>query len=162
MSIVKEKTNIPEVAGEYLTFVLDSEEYGIKILTVIEIIQVLRMTRVPGAEHFVKGVINLRGKVVPVIDLRLKFNVEAKENTEETCIIVINIEINDISITLGMIVDAVNEVANITNENIDKTPTMGNSISTNNILGIGKIDDRVIMLLDLIKTFENDLVKISE
>ena len=132
-------------AGKYLTFGLAGEEYGLEILRVREIMGVMDITAVPRTPDFVKGVINLRGKVIPVVDLRLKFGFEAIEHTEETCIIVVDVG----SIEMGIVVDRVSEVLDIAEENIDDAPSFGNSVNTDFILGMGKADGRVTILLDI-------------
>ncbi|MCP4399671.1 MAG: purine-binding chemotaxis protein CheW [bacterium] len=132
-------------SGKYLTFVIDDEEYGLEILKVREIIGIMDITAVPKTPNFVKGVINLRGKVIPVIDLRLKFGMEEAEQTEETCIIVISV--NDLEI--GIIVDRVSEVQDISGQDIEDSPEFGAQVDTTFILGMGKTNDRVTILLDI-------------
>jgi len=141
------------LAGKYLTFALGQEEYGIEILKVREIIGMMGITSVPQAPHEVKGVINLRGKVIPVIDLRLKFGMTEIEHTSETCIIVVTI--NDVMI--GIIIDRVNEVLDIPAENIEPPPSMGSSVNTEFILGVGKVGDTVKMLLNVDTILGNEL-----
>lgn len=135
--------------GKYLTFTLDREEYGIGILKIKEIIGMIPITSVPQTPSFVKGVINLRGKVIPVIDLRLRFNMEAMEYNERTCIVVVEIGRRSTDITIGLVVDSVSEVLNIKHEDIEDTPTFGTSLDTDYILGMAKIDSRVKILLDI-------------
>jgi purine-binding chemotaxis protein CheW len=136
-------------AGKYLTFALDSEEYGLEILKVQEIIGIMKVTRVPKAPPYVRGVINLRGKVIPVVDLRLKFAMDSKADTERTCIIVVQITRQSSRITMGIIVDDVSEVLNITGEQIEGAPSFGSSVDTEFILGMGKVGQKVVMLLDI-------------
>lgn len=131
--------------GKYLTFVLGGEEYGLEILKVREIIGLMDITAVPQTPVFVKGVINLRGKVIPVIDLRLKFGMEEAEPTEETCIIVVDIGAS----LIGIFVDTVSEVLDVTADQIEPAPSFGSSIETSFILGMGKIKGRVKILLDI-------------
>ncbi len=131
--------------GKYLTFVLGSEEYGIEILRVREIIGLMDITTVPQTPDYMKGVINLRGKVIPVIDLRLKFSMQEEDHTQETCVIVV--EVNSTSI--GLIVDSVSEVSNISNEEIEEAPGFGQSIDTGFIMGLGKAKDKIIIMLDI-------------
>lgn len=131
--------------NKYLTFSLGKEDYGLEILKVREIIGVIGITAVPRMPDFVKGVINLRGKVIPVIDMRLKFGMEGIDQTEETCIIVIDMG----NILIGILVDRVSEVLDIDRENIEDTPEFGVKIDTDFILGIGKAKDKVIMILDI-------------
>ncbi len=138
--------------GKYLTFVLGQEEYGVEILKVREIIGMMDITSVPRTPDFVRGVINLRGKVIPVIDLRLKFGMEAAEATEQTCIIVVNVG----EIEMGVVVDRVSEVLDIGSAEIEKTPSFGVSVETNFILGIGKTDEKVTILLDIGKVLARE------
>ncbi|MCA1787175.1 MAG: chemotaxis protein CheW [Desulfobacteraceae bacterium] len=135
--------------GKYLTFTLADEEYGIGILKVKEIIGMMSITSVPRTPDFVKGVINLRGKVIPVIDLRLKFVMDAIPYTDRTCIIVVEIDTDDMTIQIGIVVDAVSEVLNIKQEEIENTPSFGTSVNTDYILGMAKIDSGVKILLDI-------------
>ena len=137
--------------GKYLTFTLADEEYGIGILKVKEIIGMMAITSVPRTPDFVKGVINLRGKVIPVIDLRLKFGMPAIDYTDRTCIIVVEIDADDMTIQIGIVVDAVSEVLNIKEEEIENAPSFGTSINMDYILGMAKIDSGVKILLDIDK-----------
>ena len=132
-------------AGKYLTFIIEDESYGLEILKVREIIGIMDITAVPKTPEYVKGVINLRGKVIPVIDLRLKFSMEEAEQTEETCIIVVSV--NDLEI--GIVVDEVSEVQNISAQDIEDAPEFGAQVDTDFILGMGKVGDRVTILLDI-------------
>ena len=141
-----------ELAGKYLTFKLGSEEYGLEILKVQEIIKMMEVTHIPKTPEFVKGVINLRGKVIPVVDLRLKFGMEEKELTENTCIIVAQIRGSDEdTVVVGTIVDEVSEVMDIKSEEIESAPEFGSSIETAFILGMAKAKGRVKILLDIDK-----------
>jgi purine-binding chemotaxis protein CheW len=135
--------------GKYLTFTLAGEEYGIGILKVREIIGIMPITSVPQSPNFVKGVINLRGKVIPVIDLRLRFGMPAMDYTERTCIIVVQIDLPDTSLNIGIVVDSVSEVLNIVGGNIENTPTFGTQLNTDYILGMAKIGGGVKILLDI-------------
>lgn len=138
-----------DMEGKYLTFMLVDEEYGIGILTVREIIGMMPITTVPQTPPFVKGVINLRGKVIPVVDLRLKFGIDAIDYTERTCIIVVEIPSDTGTFQIGIIVDAVSEVLNIKGEDIETTPSFGSSLNTNYILGMAKFEGGVKILLDI-------------
>jgi len=131
--------------GKYLTFVLNNEEYGLEILKVREIIGLMEITPVPQTPPFIKGIINLRGKVIPVMDLRLKFGMPETEYTKETCIIVVNID----NRLMGIIVDTVSEVLDINAKDIEPAPSLGSSIKTDFILGMGKIKGKVKILLDI-------------
>jgi len=130
--------------GKYLTFSLAGEEYGLEILKVREIIGIMDITAVPRMPSHVKGVVNLRGKVIPVVDLRLKFGMESAEYTEATCIIVV-----DVGTLVGIIVDTVQEVLDIESAQIDPPPPLGASVDTTFILGMGKVRDEVLILLDI-------------
>lgn len=137
--------------GKYLAFKIGDERYGLFIMKVREIIGLLPMTRVPRTPSFIKGVINLRGRVIPVIDLRQKFGLPQVETTDMTCIIVCQIDRPDGQLTMGLVIDEVSEVLDLSKEQLEPTPTFGADIDTGFILGLGKIDDRVIMLLDVDK-----------
>jgi purine-binding chemotaxis protein CheW len=143
------KTSVEDRAGKYLTFELGGEVYGLEILKVQEIIGIMTVTRVPRTPEFVRGVINLRGKVIPVVDLRIKFGLEAKDDTEKTCIIVVQVKQKDSEVTMGIIVDEVSEVLDIAAQQIEAAPEFGADIQANFILGMGKVDKKVIMLLDV-------------
>ena len=147
---------IMEKEGKYLTFALASEEYGLEILKVREIIGYMEITAVPQTPAYVKGVINLRGQVIPVIDLRAKFGMETTEITEETCIIVVEAGQGDRSFSTGIVVDHVEEVLDIAGEDIEEAPQFGSAVNTDFILGMGKIGDSVKILLDIDKVLAGD------
>jgi purine-binding chemotaxis protein CheW len=134
--------------GKYLTFTLAGEEYGIGILKIKEIIGMMSITSVPQTPSFVKGVINLRGKVIPVVDLRLRFAMDAIDYNDRTCIIVVEIG-GSTDIVIGIVVDSVSEVLNIKSEDIEDTPTFGTSLNTDYILGMAKMEGKVKILLDI-------------
>ena len=136
-------------AGKYLTFQLGEEAYGLEILRVQEIIGMMSVTRVPGTPEFVRGVINLRGKVIPVVDLRLKFGLEKQPDTEKTCIIVAQVVRAEQDVTMGIIVDEVLEVLDIAGDQIEPPPSFGSAVDTDFILGMGKVGRKVVMLLDV-------------
>ena len=138
--------------GKFLTFYLGVEEYGIEILTVREIMGILPVTAVPHTPPHVQGVINLRGQVIPVVDLRLKFDMPGIDHTDETCIIVVQAA----GSLLGVIVDRVSEVLNIVTGEIVDAPKLGTDFNTDYLLGIGKSDDCVRLLLDIDKVFSDD------
>lgn len=148
---------ISQLAGKYMTFKLASEEYGLAILRVREIIGLMDITRVPKTKDFIRGVINLRGKVIPVVDLRLIFGMNRTENTDQTVIIVVQWNSGSTSTTMGILVDEVLEVMNIAAEQIEPPPDL-RSINGDNdfILGIGKADKRVICLLDIERVLSKD------
>jgi len=143
-------------AGKYLTFTLGDEAYGIGILRVKEIIGMMPITSVPQTPAFIKGVINLRGKVIPVMDLRLKFSMEAIDYDDRTCIIVVEIESNDAVVLVGIVVDAVSEVLNIKEEDIEDAPAFGMQLNTEYILGMAKMDGDVKILLNIDKVLSTD------
>ncbi len=136
-------------AGKYLTFALGKEQYGLEILKVREIIGYMEITAVPQTPMYVKGVINLRGQVIPVVDLRAKFGMETSETTEETCIIVVEIGQGGHGFSTGIVVDHVEEVLDIAGEDIEPAPQFGSAVNTDFILGMGKIGDSVKILLDI-------------
>jgi purine-binding chemotaxis protein CheW len=145
-----------ELAGKYLTFKLGNEEYGLEILKVQEIIKMMDITHVPRTPHFVKGVINLRGKVIPVIDLRLKFGMDEVDETDKTCVIVVQISGRDgETVIMGTIVDEVSEVLDITAAEIEPSPSMGSSVDTQFILGMAKAKGSVKILLDINKVLSS-------
>lgn len=142
-------SSLEEKAGKYLTFQLAGEEYGLEILRVKEIIGMMDITSLPRTPGFVKGVINLRGKVITVIDLRLKFGLIEAEYTEKSCIIVVEIFEGGDNVQLGIIVDSVSEVLNVVVEDLEETPSFGVSLDTEFILGMAKSEDKVRTLLDI-------------
>jgi purine-binding chemotaxis protein CheW len=137
--------------GKYLTFALGDEEYGLEILKVREINGYMDITPVPQTPAYVKGVINLRGQVIPVIDLRAKFGMVTKEVTEQTCIIVVEVQRNGQRNDTGIVVDRVQEVLFISGEQIQETPEFGTAVDTDFILGLGKVGKSVKILLDIDK-----------
>ena len=137
--------------GKYLTFSMANEEYGIGILKVKEIIGMMAVTMVPQTPSYVKGVINLRGKIIPVVSLRLKFGLEEIDYTDRTCIIVVEVKTGAGSVLMGIVVDEVSEVLNIRSAEIEDTPTFGTSLKTDFILGMAKTGNRVKILLDIDK-----------
>ena len=136
-------------AGKYLTFTLADEGYGIGILKVKEIIGMISITPVPRTPDYVKGVINLRGKVLPVVDLRLKFNMGEITYTERTCIIVVEIDAGDETLMVGIVVDAVSEVLGIAPDAIEDPPAFGTRLTTEYILGMAKTDNGVKIILNI-------------
>lgn len=137
---------LSDYGGKYLTFALADEQYGVEIMKVREIMGFLDITAVPRMPTYMKGVINLRGKVVPVVDLRIKFGLPEVERTQETCIIVV-----DVGKEVGIVVDTVCEVLDIDGGNIEPPPSMGGAVNTSFILGMGKVVDAVTMLLNIDK-----------
>lgn len=146
-----------------LTFSLGSEGYGVSILKVKEIIGMLDITPVPRTPDFIKGVINLRGKIIPVMDLRIKFGMDEKEYNERTCIIVVEVAIKGNQRLLGVVVDMVSEVVSISSEEIEPPPEYGTTLEHNFILGIGKIKERVVIILDIDEVFIcEEIIKMLE
>ena len=137
--------------AKYLTFRLANEEYGIEILKVQEIIGVMAITPVPRMPEFIKGVINLRGHIIPVVDIRLKLSMGEAARTEETCIIVVKAR----ELEMGIIVDRVSEVADIASGDIQDAPSFGHGVNTEYILGIGKSAGKVRLLLDIDRVLSN-------
>ena len=134
-----------------LSFSLGNEEYGVSIMKVKELIGMMDITPVPKTPDFIKGVINLRGKIVPVMDLRTRFGMVAQEYDERTCIIVVEVLIKEVARTIGIVVDCVSEVINIDETQIDPPPESGSTIDADTILGIGKLKEGVVIILDIDK-----------
>jgi purine-binding chemotaxis protein CheW len=144
--------------GKFLTFFLAGEEYGIEILKVHEIIGMMSITAVPRTPEFIRGVINLRGKIIPIIDLRLKLDMEATEQTDETCTIVVQAG----ELEIGVVVDKVSEVLDIASGDIDDAPAFGGDVRSDYILGIGKSEGRVKLLLDIDRVLtRQDMVRLA-
>jgi purine-binding chemotaxis protein CheW len=141
--------NTATKAGKYLTFALGNEEYGLEILKVREIIGCIDVTAVPRTPAYVRGVINLRGQVISVVDLRVKLAMKPAEKTEHTCIIVVEVNHDQRKLSTGIIVDRVSEVLNISGENIEEPPSFGANLDTQFILGMGKIGKSVKILIDI-------------
>ncbi len=135
--------------GKYLTFTLAGEDYGVVIIKVKEIIGMMAVTSVPQTPSWVKGVINLRGKVIPVMDLRLKFGLGSIDYTDRTCIIVMEIQTVDKPILMGIVVDSVSEVMTIRGGDIEDTPDFGSRLNTEYIMGMAKTGGGVKILLDI-------------
>lgn len=145
-------------SGKFLTFTLADECYGVEVLKIREIIRMQKITPVPQMPEHVKGVINLRGKVIPVVDLRVKFNLHAGEATERTCIIVVDVDGGQgVNQLLGLVVDAVEEVLNVSEEEVRPSPDFGTHLSTECCLGIARIKDSVKTLLDIEKVVSSEL-----
>jgi len=148
--------------GKYLTLSLAGERYGIGILEVREIIGRMPITPVPLAPSFLKGVINIRGKVIPVVDLRRKFGMPQTDVTEGTCIIVVQVKGGPDRISMGIVVDAVSEVLNIRASDMEPTPTVGSSLKSDYILGIGKMDGGIEILLDIDRVLSSEEIMALE
>ena len=143
--------DMASLSGKYLTFKLVAETYGLEILKVQEIIGLLAITPVPRAPNFVRGVINLRGKVIPVVDMHSVFSLKPIEDTERTCVVVVQIVYRGGDITMGIVVDEVSEVLDIDGKLIEPPPSFGGAMKLDFILGVGKVGGNVIMLLDVDK-----------
>jgi len=137
--------------NKHLTFELDKESYAIPILKVKEIIRMIEITEVPKLPNFMKGVINLRGKIIPILDLRLKFGLEEKDYDERTSIIVLELATENGARTSGLVVDTVNEVLDISDTDIEPPPQYGTDVDQTFLTGMGKVTDKVIMMLDVDK-----------
>ena len=161
-AVDKELKEITDREGKYLTFSMANEEYGIGILQIREIIGMMPITSVPQTPEFVKGVINLRGKVIPVIDLRLRFNMDSIDYNERTCIIVVEILGQSATVQVGIVVDSVSEVLNIKQDEIEDTPTFGTSLNTDFILGMAKMGGGVKILLDIDQVLTSDELSLLE
>ncbi|HSO18552.1 MAG TPA: chemotaxis protein CheW, partial [Desulfosarcina sp.] len=146
-------------AGKYLTFKLAQEDYGISLLKVREIIGMMPITSVPRTPEFIKGVINLRGKVIPVTDLRLRFGMPEIDYTERTCIIVVEIQGNGAKVEMGIVVDAVTEVLPVREEEIEPAPAFGASVDTRFILGMANMGGGVKILLDIDRVLTQEEVE---
>jgi purine-binding chemotaxis protein CheW len=168
MTQTAQKTNetnesLANLAGKYLTFLLGDESYGIEILKVQEIIGMQSITRIPRTPEYVKGVINLRGKVIPVIDLRLRFGMEVAEVSRKTCIIVVQVAKADINVTMGIVVDEVSEVLEIAAAEIEPAPGFGTRVETSFIMGMAKTESAVKILLDIDKIMsENEMEALAK
>jgi purine-binding chemotaxis protein CheW len=149
-------TATADLAGKYLTFALAEEEYGLPVLRVREIIKMMDITEVPQVPPHVKGVLNLRGKVIPVIDLRLKFGFAPGEVTSRTCIIVVEVALAASRVMMGIIVDHVSEVLNIFVDEIEQTPQFGDRVCTDYMKGVAKVKGTVKILLDLDRVLGTD------
>lgn len=136
---------------QLVIFKLGEEEYGVDILNVQEIIKMVEFTKLPNLPNFVEGVINLRGKIIPVIDLKKRFSLPQKDYNDDNRIVVIDVN----NTTVGMVVDAVSEVLRISNNTIEPTPAIISSIDTEYLKGVGKLEDRLLILLDIEKIFSN-------
>lgn len=143
-------TAVSRLTGKHLTFVLGHESYGVPVLKVREIIRLCEITPVPQMPNYIKGVLNLRGKIIPVADLRVKFRLADTTNNERTCIVVVQVNLLDKSTTLiGLIVDAVEEVVSLAAADIEPTPDFGGKLETDYILGMAKVKGSVKTLLDI-------------
>lgn len=146
-------------AGKYLAVVIDTEAYGIAVVKVREIIRLQKITSVPQMPSFVRGVINLRGRVIPIVDLRLKFGLKAVD-AERTCIVVVQVALaSNTAAQMGLIVDSVEEVVNLAADQIESTPEFGGSIDTRYLLGMAKVHGQVKTLLDIDRVVAADTLE---
>lgn len=148
--------------GKYLTFSLGNQEYGLEIMKVKEIIGTMEVTPVPQTPDYVEGVINLRGKIIPVINLRVKFGMEFQEHTDRTCIIVVEIAGISGPVPMGMVVDSVSEVLNIGLEEMETTPNFGVKLDTEYIMGMAKTKGKVIILLAINQVLNSESMLLIE
>ena len=148
---------VQSLAGKYLTFCLAEEYYGLAVLKVREIIKLVTITAVPQMPGYVKGVVNLRGKIIPVVDLRMKFGMSAANPTDRTCIIVAQVPAAaQAARALGLVVDSVEEVLNLGADEIEETPDFGTAVDTSYLVGMGKIKGKVVSLLDIDRVVGSD------
>jgi purine-binding chemotaxis protein CheW len=156
---VNEELDEDALKNRFLTFHLGKESYGLEIRHVTEIIVLQEITKVPDLPEFIIGVVNLRGNVISVMDMRKRFNLESREYDDRTCIIVVNIK----DIAIGLLVDTVNEVLNIPEENVDPPPKTHSGIKSSYVMGMGKVGDQVKILLDIEKILhEEELEQIQQ
>ena len=148
-NITDNKSMKTKMTEKFLTFNLGGEQYGVEILKVREIIGIMDVTRVPRTPEFVRGVINLRGKVIPIIDLRNKFGMPMVQNTEQTCIIVVDLSFENNSLLMGIIVDSVSEVLDIDVDDIEDTPIFGTAVNIDFIKGIARTKAGIKILLNI-------------
>jgi purine-binding chemotaxis protein CheW len=146
---------------KYLAFLLSRERYGIQILNIQEIIKVPNITLVPQSPRYMKGVINLRGKIIPVVDLRLKFGMDPRDYDQRTCIIVVNLQRNDQTIAVGVVVDMVLEVVTFVDSEVESPPHFGSHVETGFIIGMGKKDEQLNILLDIDKIISDTEINIE-
>lgn len=155
--------NVITKEQEMLTFTLGEEHYGVFILNVKEIVGMMPITRVPNTPSFIKGIVNLRGNIIPIMDIRSKFEMEEIPYNERTCIIIIQINVKGKGKLIGVVVDAVSEVVNILPEDVDVPPEYGAQTGEGFIVGIGKVKNRVIIILDIDKVIKcSEVIKILE
>lgn len=160
---VNEPPSLTALAGKYLTFTLQNESYGIAVLKIREIIRLTKITAVPQMPAHICGVINLRGKIIPVMDLRLRLGFDRAEPTLQTCIMVVQIKQPDGRANqMGLVVDEVEEVVNIAASDLEPTPDFGTEISTECILGMAKIKDAVKTLLDIDRVAGAHAIDVSQ
>jgi purine-binding chemotaxis protein CheW len=148
--------------GKYITFRLGKEEFGIKIEAIHQIIGITDITPIPHTPDYIKGVLNLRGRIIPVIDLRLKFSLEEREYDERTCIIIVEVNKGSIKMPIGIIVDFVSEVMTVTRENVEDTPYFGVNLDTAFIMGIAKLEDKIKIILDIDRVLTSEEINVLD
>lgn len=153
------KTDTQKKINSYLTFTIGDEEFGAHVSKVLNILELQKITKVPKAPEYMKGVINLRGMVLPVIDTRIKLNMEPTVFTDDTCIVVMDLEIENELIHVGALVDSVVAVLEIDDEDIKPAPSIGKTYKSEFISGVVKHNESFIMILDLIKLFTSEELK---
>ncbi|TVQ24327.1 MAG: chemotaxis protein CheW [Spirochaetaceae bacterium] len=142
--------------NQYLTFTLDGEQYAVEVGKVKEVLEFTDLTKVPRTHDFMRGVINLRGSVVPVVDLRLKFDMGKTEQTIDTSIVVMEVGIDSEVVVIGTLADSVQEVIGLNDQQIEPAPNIGTAIDNKFIRGIGKLEDRFIIILDIDRIFKDE------
>lgn len=147
---------------QYVTFILDNDSYGVAVTQTREILDSAAITRVPQTSADMLGVINLRGQVVPVVDMRLKLGLEAAENTQDTCIIVIEVQVDEESMVVGALADAVSEVLDVRSDQIEPPPRLGSRLKTEFITGMGKVGEQFMILLNIDKIFNSDEIALVQ
>ena len=148
--------------GKHLTFSLGKETYGIPIQHVQQIIGMMDITEIPRMPKFIKGVTNLRGKIIPILDLRLKFGLPPIDYTDRTCIIIVEMQVNGIKKWMGVVVDAVSEVLNIQSSEIEPPPQYGTQTENDFLTGMGKVKGKVILLLEMQKVLNQEDLKLLQ
>ncbi len=147
---------------QYVTFSLGDELFGVEVTRTREILSLTPVTKVPQTPGYLLGVINLRGQVVPVVDMRLKLGMAAGEKTEDTCIIVVEVQLEDESIVVGALADAVREVLEVRSDQIEPPPRLGTRLNTEFITGMGKVDDQFMILLNIDRIFSSDELSLAQ
>ena len=145
-----------EASNSYLTFKLGDEEFGAHVSQVLNILEMTKITQVPKTPEYMKGVINLRGSVLPVIDSRLKFGLPEREYTSNTCIVVMDLDMNGDTVNIGAIVDEVLSVIEIEDHQIEPPPSIGNQYKSEFIYGMAKVEENFVMLLDMQKVLSSE------
>ncbi len=148
--------------SQYLNFTLGKEVFALDISSVREVLELTSITKIPRTPDYMRGVINLRGHAVPVMDMRLKFGMPATEDTVDTCIIIVEVDYDGERIIMGGMVDSVREVFDLTTERIEAAPRMGTSVNTDYIKGIGKQDDTFVIILDIAKVFSAEELALAK